>query len=369
MEYHLLGPLEVLDTSGQKLSLGGAMQQSVLALLLLRAGQTVALDRLVDELWEEPPETAPRTVQAYVSRLRHALPKGAIESHPGGYRLALESDELDLARFERRAGEGHAALAAGDYEQAANLLSEAVAFWRGPALAGLTSQALRREAERLEEERLQVLEDRLEAELGRGKFAEVVPELQALVTEHPFRERPQAQLMQALYRSGRQTEALHVYQDARRVLRDELGLEPSRSLRELQQAILRQAPSLTADALPTGTVTLLFTDVEGSTRLLHKLGSERYGEALAEHRRVVREACTQHGGVEVDAHGDGVFAAFATAPGALAAARDITAALAPGPIRVRVGVHTGAPLLTDEVTSAWTCTAPRGSRPSPTAGR
>src|SRR5262245_12523165 len=154
--------------------------------------------------------------------------------------------------------------------------------------------------------------------------------------------------MRALYRSGRQTEALESYRDARHVLRDELGLEPSRALRDLHQAVLRQAPSLTADALPTGTVTLLFTDIEGSTRLLHELGSERYGEALAEHRRVVRGECARHGGVEVDAHGDGVFVAFATAPEALAAARDITGALASGPIRVRVGVHPGTPLLTDE---------------------
>jgi predicted ATPase/DNA-binding SARP family transcriptional activator len=348
MQYRVLGPLEVLDPSGQKLSLGGAMQQSVLASLLLRAGQTVALERLVDELWDEPPETAARTMQAYVSRLRHELPRGVIESRPGGYTLVLDGGELDLETFEHRAEEGHAALAAGDYERAAVLLREALALWRGPPLAGLPSEALRREAERLEEQRLQALEDRLEADLGRGQHREVVPELQALVAEHTFRERLRGQLMKALYRSGRQTEALDAYQDARQVLRDELGLEPTRSLRELQQAILQQAPSLTADALPTGTVTLLFTDIEGSTRLLHEIGSERYGEGLAEHRRVVREACARHGGVEVDAHGDAVFAAFATAPGALAAARDITAALASGPIRVRVGIHTGTPLLTDE---------------------
>jgi predicted ATPase/DNA-binding SARP family transcriptional activator len=348
MEYRLLGPLEVLDGSGHRVRLAGVRQQSVLASLLLRAGQTVALDRLVDELWEEPPATAPRTVQAYISRLRHELPDGAIESRPGGYAIVLDDGELDVDVFENRAADGRSALAAGKYEQAASLLGEALDLWRGPPLAGLTSEALRREAERLEEERLQALEDRLEADLARGQHREVVPELQMLVAEHPFRERSRAQLMRALYRSGRQTEALDCYREASHVLRDELGLEPSRALRDLHQAILRQAPSLTADALPTGTVTLLFTDIEGSTRLLHELGSERYGEALAEHRRVVREGCARHGGVEVDAHGDGVFVAFATAPEALAAARDITAALAAGPTRVRVGVHTGTPLLTDE---------------------
>jgi predicted ATPase/DNA-binding SARP family transcriptional activator len=348
MEYRVLGPLEVLDASGQKLPVGGAMQQSVLASLLLRRGQTVALERLVDELWDEPPATATRTVQAYVSRLRHELPNGAIERRPGGYTLVLDGGELDLETFEHHAEKGHAALAAGEYERAASLLRKALALWRGPPLAGLASEALRREAERLEEQRLQALEDRIEADLGRGRHREVVPELQALVAEHPFRERLRAQVMSALYRSGRQTEALDVYRDARQVLHDQLGLEPSRSLREMQQAILRQAPSLNVDSLPTGTVTLLFTDIEGSTRLLHEIGSERYREALAEHRRAVREACARHGGVEVDAHGDSLFLAFAAAPEALAAARAITEALASGPVRVRVGVHTGTPLVTDE---------------------
>ena len=347
MEYRVLGPLEVLDASGRKLSLGGVMQQSVLASLLLRAGQTVALDRLVDELWDEPPATAARTIQAYVSRLRHELPDGAIESRRGGYALVLGDAELDLDTFEQRAKQGSAALAAGDHEQAARLFREALELWRGPALAGLQSGSLSREAELLEERRLQALEDRLEADLGRGRHREAVAELQGLVAGQPFRERLRAQLMLALYRSGRQTEALEAYEEGRKILHDELGLEPSPSLRQLQQAVLRQAPSLGTDALPTGTVTLLFTDIEGSTRLLRDLGPERYGEALAEHRRTVREACARHGGIEVDAQGDGVFVSFTTAPGALAAAREVTEALASGPIRVRVGVHTGSPLLTE----------------------
>ena len=348
MEYRVLGPLEVLDASGQKISLGGAMQQSVLAALLLRAGQTVTLDRLVDELWDEPPPTATRTVQAYVSRLRHALPSGVIERRPGGYVLVLGNDELDEAKFEDGVEAGRAALAAGAYQRAADLLQDALALWRGPALAGLAAEPLGREAERLEEKRLQALEDRLAADLARGHHQEVIPELQVLVGEHPFRERLRALLMEALYRSGRQTEALEAYQNARRVLRDELGLEPSPSLRELQQAILQQAPSLKGNSLPTGTVTLVFTDIEGSTRLLDLLGPERYGEALAEHRRVVRESCACHGGVEVDAHGDGVFLAFAAAPAALEAVREISANLTGGLTPVRIGVHTGTPLVTDD---------------------
>jgi predicted ATPase/DNA-binding SARP family transcriptional activator len=239
MDYRLLGPLEVLDGSGHKLHLGGARQQSVLASLLLRAEQTVALERLIDELWEEPPATAARTVQVYVSRLRHELRDGAIESRSGGYALLLEGDRLDLRAFEGGAEEGRAALASRDYDRAAQLLRQALALWRGPALAGLPSEALRREAERLEELRLQVLEDRLEADLGRGRQREVVPELQALVAEEPFRERPRAQLMLALYRSGRPGDALELYRETRRLLVEELGMEPSQELRKLEQAILQ----------------------------------------------------------------------------------------------------------------------------------
>ena len=244
MEYRILGSIEVLDPSGRKLALGGAMQQSVLASLLLRAGQTVVLDRLVEELWDDPPASAARTVQAYVSRLRHELPKRAIESRPGGYVLRLDGDELDLDTFARGAEEGHAALAAGDHEQAARLLREALALWRGPALAGLTSEALRRHAEQLEEQRLSALEDRLEADLESARHSEIVPELTALVAEHPFRERLRAQLMKAFYRSGRPGEALALYRETRRLLVEELGMEPGQELRELEQAILRQDPEL-----------------------------------------------------------------------------------------------------------------------------
>jgi predicted ATPase/DNA-binding SARP family transcriptional activator len=354
MEYRLLGPLEVLDASGQKLHLGGAMQQSVLASLLLRADHTVALERIVDELWEEPPPTAARTVQAYVSRLRHQLREGAIESRPGGYTLVLDDDELDLRLFEQSAEEGRRALAAGNCGQAAELLRQALALRRGPALLGLTSEALGREAERLEELALRVVEDRIEADLGCGREREIVPELQALVQEHPFRERPRAQLMLALYRAGRQSDALAFYRETRSLLAEGLGLEPDQALRELERAILRGDPSLdlprTAEpsSLPSGTVTFLFTDVEGSTRLLHELGAERYADALANHRRVLREAFTAHGGVEVDTQGDGFFYAFARASDALAAAEEGQRELEGGPARVRMGIHTGEPLVTDE---------------------
>ena len=347
MEYRALGPLEVLDGSGHELPLGGVRQQTVLASLLLRAGQTVGLERLVDELWEEPPATAARTIQAYVSRLRHFLPAGAIESRPGGYALLLNGARLDLHTFEQTAEEGRAALASGEQERAAQLLGQALALWRGPALAGLTSDALRREAVRLEELRFEVLEDRLEADLASNHLRKIVPELEALVAEHPFRERPRSQLMLALYRAGRQTEALAAYQDARRTLVDELGVEPSARLRELEQAILRQDVSLEADALPSGTVTLLFTDIEGSTLLLRELGG-RFGEILREHRRVVRSALAAHGGREVDTQGDSFFTVFPRAADAVEAALEAQRALSGESVRIRIALHTGEPERTHE---------------------
>jgi class 3 adenylate cyclase len=335
MEYRLLGPLEVLDGSGHKLPLGGARQQSVLASLLLRAGQTVALDRLIDELWEEPPSTAAKTVRVYVSRLRHELPDGAIESRPGGYAFVLDGDELDLDAFERRAEEGHAALAAGEWGRAAELLREALALWRGPALAGLTSDALRRQAHRLEELRLSVLENRIEADLGFGRHSEIVPELKALVAEHPFRERPRAELMRALYRAGRPGDALALYRETRRLLIDELGMEPGQELRELEQAILRQdaeleAPEserLAAAAEPSApqpepavpqapprevrkTVTVLFSDLVGSTHLGRQLDPEALRRLMSRYFEEMRTVLERHGGRVEKYIGDAVMAAF-----------------------------------------------------------
>jgi predicted ATPase/DNA-binding SARP family transcriptional activator len=244
VEYRLLGPLEAVD-AGRRISLGGARQQAVLAALLLQAGRTVALERLVDELWDDSsPETARKTIQVYVSRLRRLLPEGAIERRPGGYTLRLNGNRLDLREFEQLSEEGRAALASDDPDRAAELLREALNLWRGPALSGLASEAFHRQAERLEELRLQTLEDRVEADLACGRHREVVPELQALVSAQPFRERPRAQLMVALYRSGRQKAALDAYHETRRVLRNDLGLEPSQPLQALQQAILRQDKSL-----------------------------------------------------------------------------------------------------------------------------
>jgi predicted ATPase/DNA-binding SARP family transcriptional activator len=250
MEYRVLGPLEVVE-NGRRLNLGGAKQQAVLACLLVHIDQTVALERLVDELWDEaPPETAQKTIQVYVSRLRKLLRDGAIERRPGGYVLRLKGDRFDLREFELHTEAGRSALAAGDRERAADLLRQALNLWRGPALVGLGSEALRREAGRLEELRLRTLEDQLEADLACGRHRDLVGELQALAAEQPLRQRLRAHLMLALYRSGRAGEALEVYRQTHRLLVDELGIEPGEELRALERAIRRTDPAL---ELPTMT--------------------------------------------------------------------------------------------------------------------
>jgi DNA-binding SARP family transcriptional activator len=241
VEYRLLGPLEVRNDDGL-LALGGTKQRALLALLLLNANGVVARARLVDELWgDDPPETAVASVQVYVSRLRKLLPAGALLTRAPGYLLAVEPDAVDLKRFERLTA------AARDAEpaSASRLLGEALALWRGPPLADLGEETFAwAERRRLEERRLAALEQRIDADLALGRHAEVISELQALVVDEPLRESLRGLEMLALYRAGRQAEALAVYQDARAALVDELGLEPSESLRELEQAILRHDPLL-----------------------------------------------------------------------------------------------------------------------------
>ena len=253
VEFRILGPLEVHE-DGRSLALGGAKPRSLLAILLLNANQVVSSDRLIDELWgAEAPDTAPKALQVHVSQLRKALEPGRAPGEAGrvlvtrapGYLLQLEPDELDLGCFERLASEGRAALAARDPAGAASLLREALALWRGPPLAEVAyTDFAQREISRLEELRLSILEDRIQADLDCGRHAELIGELETLVAEEPLRERPRAQLMLALYRSGRQAEALDAYREARRALVEELGIEPSRELRELEAAILEQDPAL-----------------------------------------------------------------------------------------------------------------------------
>jgi len=247
MDYRILGPLEALDGERQ-LPLGGARQRAVLAVLLLHANETLTRDVIVDELWgEDAPPTAAKVLQNCVSALRKELPPETIRTVGGAYGITLEPGELDRDRFERLLADGRAALEAGDYADAADQFRRALALWRGAPLSDFSYEGFAQdEIKRLEELHVAALEDRIEAELALGRHDELVPELEALVTRHPLRERLRGQLMLALYRAGRQAEALESYRAARRTLLAELGIEPGRALRELEQSILAQLPALDA---------------------------------------------------------------------------------------------------------------------------
>ncbi len=251
MEFRLLGPVEVVDGS-EPLALGGARPRRLLALLLLTPNEVVSVDRLIEGIWEEsPPASAPGAVQVHVHALRKALGADRIVTRDPGYLLRIDGDELDVARFERLASEGRRELAAGGAEHAARLLGEALSIWRGDVLADQRYATFAQpQIQRLEDARLAVLEARIEADLQLGRQSDLVGELEALVAEHPLRERLRAQLMLALYRSGRQADALAAYQDARSALVDALGIDPSPELRELERAILRQDASLDHAASP-----------------------------------------------------------------------------------------------------------------------
>jgi YVTN family beta-propeller protein len=244
VEFAILGPIEV-RRDGRSVELGGPKQRSLLACLLVHANDVVPRDVLVEALWgEAPPAGASRSLDSHVSRLRGVLGADRLIRRSPGYVLTVQPGELDLDRFDELAGEGRAHLVAGDPEAAARTLREALALWRGSALSDLRYEPVGREAQRLEERRLDATEDRIEADLGRGLDQELVPELEELVREHPTRERPIGQLMLALYRAGRQSDALAVFGRARLWLAGELGLEPGPQLRALEQRILRQDPAL-----------------------------------------------------------------------------------------------------------------------------
>jgi DNA-binding SARP family transcriptional activator/streptogramin lyase len=230
---------------------GGGKQRAVLALLLLHANEVVPSDRLIDELWPEaPPPTAAKIVQVHVSRLRKALDgagEGILLTKGRGYLLRVEPGELDRNRFRDLLDMGRAALAAGRLERADEALRAALALWRGPPLAEFAyDRFAQHEIAELEELRVGALEERIDADLALGRHDAVVPELEQLVRRHPRRERLRAQLMVALYRAGRQAEALDAYREARRTLAEELGLEPSPTLRQLERAILAHDPALEA---------------------------------------------------------------------------------------------------------------------------
>jgi DNA-binding SARP family transcriptional activator/DNA-binding beta-propeller fold protein YncE len=250
VEFRILGPLEA-SKAGEPLSLGGRKQRAVLALLLLNANYVVPRERLIDEVWEQdPPAGAEGSLRVYVARLRKLLAAGngsgsILETHANGYALRIDPDALDLNRFKRLVATAEQARAEGRLAEAAEELAEALGLWRGPALGDLASEEWARgEAAALDDLRLGALEERVDADLALGRHAELVSELETLVAVHPHRERLVGQLMLALYRAGRQPEALQAYAAASNALREEFGLEPTRALRELERRILLQDPEL-----------------------------------------------------------------------------------------------------------------------------
>ena len=243
--FGLLGPLRVRD-GGAEVVVPAARQRVLLAALLIRVGQVVSVDELAAAVWDgEPPTGARVTLRSYVKRLRRVLGPAAgsrIIARDPGYLINAGDDEVDLKRFEALCCAGGRASAAGAWREASDLLCQALGLWRGAPLADVRSQMLRHlEVPRLEQLRLQAYEWQIEADLNLGHHGQLVPRLQALVAEHPLRERFHAQLMLALYLSGRQAEALAAYRQARGILVGELGIEPGPDLREMHQRVLAGA--------------------------------------------------------------------------------------------------------------------------------
>jgi WD40 repeat protein/DNA-binding SARP family transcriptional activator len=268
VRFQLLGPLAASGDDGP-IAVGGPKQRLVLAHLLLRLNTTVPIDQLIDAVWgEEPPETARATLQTYVSRLRGLLGSGRIEGEAPGYRLNAVPEELDNGRFETLLKEARED--GLDPKAAVDVLDEALELWRGPALADLASEpSLFGEIARLEELRLVAVEERIAARLDLGHHADVVAELEAATAAHPMRERLWGQLILALYRSGRQADALAAFDRARRILVDELGIDPSRELQDLHERVLRQDESLQQ---PGGALR--------GYRLLDKVGEGAFGSVF-----------------------------------------------------------------------------------------
>ena len=337
MEFKVLGPLEAIGPSGP-IKIGSGLQRAILALLVLNVGETVSTDHLIDEVWgDDPPPSAQHAIGVHVSRLRRALGVDCIESQPHGYRLRAEGSVIDLGRFEALIAEASRAFAGGDPQAAADALAVALALWRGPALGDLaTTNTARADRARLDELRAVALERRIDAELACGRHLELVPDLRRLVGEMPLREVFHARLMLALYRSGRQAEALEVYHRAREVLDRELGVEPGRELESLQRAVLDHDPALDLAAAPgpapvddlvseqatpptpsvppprdtRRTVTTLIADVRGSTLAGEPLDPESRREPLDRCFQEMRALLERHGATVELVVGDAVVAVF-----------------------------------------------------------
>jgi DNA-binding SARP family transcriptional activator len=265
-EFRLLGPLEAV-VAGRPIRLAAAKPRALLALLLLHRNHVVPTERLIDDLWgDDPPARATKTLQVYVSQLRKELGADRLVTRPPGYELRVTDGELDLDRFEALAAAAREELARDDAGAAAAGLREALALWRGPALREFRAEPFAEPAaDRLEDMRLAAFEDRLHAELVTGAGAAVIPDLEALVDAEPLRDRPRELLMLALYRSGRQADALELFRRTRELYVKELGIEPGSSLRELEGAMLRQDPVLQAPS-PARTMPAAPADAPSSRR-------------------------------------------------------------------------------------------------------
>lgn len=391
MKFRILGPLEISGDGGAPASLGGLRQRSVLAILLLHANEVVATERMVDGLWAEaPPARAAHTVQVFVSRVRNALGTASprLITRPPGYLLHVDPDELDAAHYERLYGEARAALATGDAQRGDALLNEAEALWRGPPLAEFTYEPFAQAAiARLLELRLSCREEHIEAGLALGRHSEAIAEIRDLVHDQPFRERPRGQLMLALYRSGRQAEALDAFQQTRQVLVEDLAIEPSLALRELHEAILRQDPALQAqtaapaalDAPPAtvplgprtappravghgGSIVVAMTRKTATVMVVMLAGRGRSGRPdpevaqrlIGAAREHAAKAVARHGGTFVSGPGSELLAVFGVPSAqeddvlrALRTAEELRTAIQrlgdgePGELAVTIGVDTG----------------------------
>src|SRR5215210_3376856 len=372
MDFRILGPVEVLDGT-RPLPLGGPKRRAVLAALLLHPNETLSSERLIDELWgESAPPTSGKTLQAHVSRLRKALPADVLVTRGHGYERRVEPDRVDSHRFERLVEVGRAELAAERPEPALRALEKGLSLWRGAPLADLAYEAFAQaEIARLEDLRVAATEHLIDAKLALGRHGEVIALLERLVDEHPYRERLSAQLMLALYRADRQADALQAYQEARRRLVEELGIEPGERLRELEAAVLAQDPALALPArsarepqaaavappaepgepavvLPTGVVTFLMTDIERSSALW-EADSDAMAASLELHDELIAGAAAAHGGrlLKTKGEGDSTVSVFPSASDALACAAALRESLAAVTwhgdldLRVRIALHTG----------------------------
>ncbi|MBK5269287.1 MAG: protein kinase [Acidimicrobiia bacterium] len=346
MRFRVLGPL-VAESDGTAVGLGGPKQRAVLGMLLAAAGKPVSVDTLTDGIWgHEPPGNVAGSIHSYVSHLRAAI-GGGIERVGTAYRIDLQSNDLDSSAFETMANEGRGLIAANP-TKAAETLRTALSLWHGRPYGDLDNiPGLDAEVRRLEDLRMQAVEARIDADLAIGRHDAVIGELEALATEHPLREGFRARHMLALYRAGRQAEALRAYQKTRDVLVAELGVDPSPELQKLEERILAHDPGLSSPQdVVTQEVALLFTDLEGST-VMWETRPEQMRDALTRHDEFLTDAIEAADGRIFKHTGDGVLAVFADVPAAAGAAIAIQRSMHGfdwgilGELKVRVGIDRG----------------------------